>query len=312
MARLRVAEGCPWDREQDHQTLRWHAVEEVYELIDAIEAGDDHEMVEELGDLLLQVVFHCQLAPGARRLRLSTRSPGASRDKLIRRHPHVFGDLKVKDVDQVWANWEKIKRAEKHGTRHARPSALDGIPKHLPALLRAEKLVKKARRAKLLPDSKSRNGLSRAKLGRTLFELARQAQEKGWSAEDLLRAETLRHEKTLRKAEAAQARKPGSAGVPAMLHLGRRCGRKLGRRRRRHPGYRFQQLQRGQRQYAATSHCLTVRGASHLASQCWPTLAATLSSSIRALTAARTRTEPDFPSPRYSHRLADLPKARAT
>ena len=69
-------------------------------------------------------------------------------DKLIRRHPHVFGNLKVKDVDQVWANWEKIKHAEKHGTRHARPSALDGIPKHLPALLRAEKLAKKAKRAK--------------------------------------------------------------------------------------------------------------------------------------------------------------------
>ncbi len=133
MARLRSPGGCPWDREQDHQSLRWHAVEEVYELLDAIEAGDDHEMAEELGDLLFQVVFHCQLGKERRAFdfdkvaRLIT-------EKLIRRHPHVFADLKVKDVDQVWANWEKIKRAEKHGTRHARPSALDGIPKHLPAL----------------------------------------------------------------------------------------------------------------------------------------------------------------------------------
>jgi len=211
MARLRSPTGCPWDREQSHQSLRWHAVEEVYELVDAIEAGDDHEMVEELGDLLLQVVFHCQLGRERGAFTFEKVARLIS-DKLIRRHPHVFGNLKVKDVDQVWANWEKIKRAEKHGTRHERPSVLDGIPKHLPALLRAEKLVKKARRAKLLPDSKARNGLSRAKLGRTLFELARHAQEKGWSAEDLLRAETLRHEKTLRKAEAAQARKPGSAG----------------------------------------------------------------------------------------------------
>src|ERR1022692_1570721 len=145
MARLRSPKGCPWDREQDHRSLRWHAVEEVYELLDAIEAGDDHELEEELGDLLLQVVFHCQLARerGAFDFEKVARQ---ITDKLIRRHPHVFGTLRVKDVDQVWANWEKIKRAEKHGTRHARHFAFDGIPKHLPALLRAEKLMKKARK----------------------------------------------------------------------------------------------------------------------------------------------------------------------
>ena len=112
MARLRSPDGCPWDREQDHMTLRFHAVEEVYELLDAIEAGDDHEMAEELGDLLLQVVFHCQLARerGAfdfeKVARLIT-------EKLIRRHPHVFGDAQAKTVDLVWAQWEKIKHAEK-------------------------------------------------------------------------------------------------------------------------------------------------------------------------------------------------------
>ena len=145
MARLRSPTGCPWDREQSHMTLRRHAIEEVYELIDAIEARDDHEMAEELGDLLLQVVFHCQLA----RERGAFDFEKVCRvlvEKLVRRHPHVFGKTKVKDVDEVWANWEKIKRAEKHGTRHARHSAFDGIPKHLPALLRAEKLVKKARK----------------------------------------------------------------------------------------------------------------------------------------------------------------------
>src|ERR1051325_859570 len=151
MARLRSPTGCPWDREQDHLSLRFHAVEEVYELIDAIEAGDDHEMLEELGDLLLQVVFHSQLAK-ERGVFDFDKVARNMVDKLIRRHPHVFGDVKVKDVDEVWANWEKIKRAEKHGTKHERPSALDGIPKHLPALLRAEKLLKKARRAKLLTD----------------------------------------------------------------------------------------------------------------------------------------------------------------
>jgi len=209
MARLRSPKGCPWDREQDHYTLRWHAVEEVYELLDAIEAGDDHEMAEELGDLLLQVVFHCQLG----RERGAFDFDEVARhitDKLIRRHPHVFGDLRVKDVDQVWANWEKIKRAEKHGTRHARPSSLDGIPRHLPALLRAEKLLKKARRAKLLNHAAPGRKLTKVRLSRHLFELAAYAQSRGWSAEDLLRAEILKEEQRLRKRETlfAQNKKP--------------------------------------------------------------------------------------------------------
>src|SRR5229473_3463002 len=170
MARLRSPKGCPWDREQDHVTLRWHAVEEVYELMDAIEAGDDHEMAEELGDLLLQVVFHCQMAEerGAFNFEKVTRHIV---DKLIRRHPHVFGDSKVKTVDAVWAQWEQIKKAEKKGTRHERPSALDGIPKHLPALLRAEKLLKKARKAHLTADGKARRKASKSRLAKELFEL---------------------------------------------------------------------------------------------------------------------------------------------
>lgn len=209
MARLRAPNGCPWDREQDHRTLRWHAVEEVYELLDAIEAGDDQELEEELGDLLLQVVFHCQLAKerGAFDFERVARHIA---DKLIRRHPHVFGNVKVKDVDQVWANWEKIKKAEKHGTRRARPSALDGIPRHLPALLRAEKLLKKARRAKLAgaeqaaaPGGRLRKQpAGRKGLGKELFELVARAQRKGWSAEELLAAEIKRKEKEWRREEA--------------------------------------------------------------------------------------------------------------
>ena len=200
MARLRAPNGCPWDREQDHQTLRWHAVEEVYELIDAIETGDDHEMEEELGDVLLQVVLHCQLA----RERGAFDFEKVARhitNKLIRRHPHVFGKLKVRDTEQVWANWEKIKRAEKHGTKHARPSALDGIPTHLPALLRAEKLLKKARRAKLAEAAPAIRKITRAQLAGKLFELASMAQQKGWSAEDLLRQESQRRERKWRRQE---------------------------------------------------------------------------------------------------------------
>ena len=205
MVKLRSPKGCPWDREQDHMTLRRHAIEEVYELIDAIEAKDDHEMAEELGDLLLQVVFHCQLARerGAFDFEKVTRHLV---DKLIRRHPHVFGSTKVKDVDEVWANWEKIKHAEKKGTRHERPSAFDGIPKHLPALLRAEKLVKKARKAKLLADGKSPRRASKSTIAKKLFALAQTAQNHGWSAEELLTDEIKRQERELRRREVKLAR----------------------------------------------------------------------------------------------------------
>jgi MazG family protein len=200
MATLRSTKGCPWDREQDHMTLRRHAVEEVYELIDAIEAGDDHEMAEELGDLLLQVVFHCQMAKERGAFAFEQVAQHIV-DKLIRRHPHVFGKTKVKDVEEVWANWEKIKHAEKHGTRHQRDSALDGIPKHLPALLRAEKLVKKARKAQLIADGKPAKRQSKAALAKELFALAQSAQARGWSAEELLAAEVRRRERQLRAAE---------------------------------------------------------------------------------------------------------------
>jgi len=220
MAALRSPQGCPWDREQDHMTLRHHAVEEVYELMDAIEAGDDHEMAEELGDLLLQVVFHCQMARerGAFDFDKVTR---IIVDKLVRRHPHVFGDADAKTVDAVWAQWEKIKHAEKHGTRHARPSALDGIPRHLPALLRVEKLVKKARKAKLLPAAGARGrAQTRAALSRELFNLAAQAQARGWSAEELLCTEVAKRARVWRKLERKQT---PSVDVPtrAKLHRAR-------------------------------------------------------------------------------------------
>jgi len=203
MAKLRSPKGCPWDREQSHLTLRRHAIEEVYELIDAIEARDDIEMAEELGDLLLQVVFHCQLARerGAFDFEKVTRHLV---EKLVRRHPHVFGKTKVKNVDEVWANWEKIKKAEKHGTQHARHSALDGIPKHLPALLRAEKLLKKAHKAGLVaPGKKASRALSKDALARELFELSAFAQSRGWCAEEMLAGEIKKRERQLRQQEKA-------------------------------------------------------------------------------------------------------------
>lgn len=220
MAALRAPDGCPWDREQDHRSLRSHAVEEVYELIDAIEAGDDVEMAEELGDLLLQVVFHAQLAAE----RGVFDFDGVCQrlvDKLVRRHPHVFGSVTVDGIDQVWANWESIKKAEKAGSRHERKSALDGVPRHLPGLLRAQKLLKKAAKAGLAtvegtgPSGKpspARKPAGRRATAEALFDLAARCQEAGWSAEELLRAELGRREaawrREERRREGARVRRP--------------------------------------------------------------------------------------------------------
>jgi MazG family protein len=208
MARLRSPTGCPWDRQQNHRSLRLHAVEEVYELMDAIEADDDQEMVEELGDLLLQVVFHCQLARERHAFDFDTVIRRLCA-KLIGRHPHVFGQARVRNVDAVWAQWDRIKASEKAGTRHARHSALDGIPRHLPALMRAEKLIKKARKSGLLPPVQSRtlknhrqrSSLRKRRIASQLFRLVATAQSQGWSAETLLREEIRKTERVLRHRE---------------------------------------------------------------------------------------------------------------
>jgi hypothetical protein len=136
-------------------------------------------------------------------------------DKLVRRHPHVFGDVAVRDVDQVWVNWEKIKRAEKQGTRHERRSALDGIPARMPALMRAQKLVKKARKAHLMESpSKRRPAATQSALARQLFELAEQCHDRGWSAEELLRSEIRRRERHWRRQEQKTQPRPSVTPEP--------------------------------------------------------------------------------------------------
>ena len=213
MARLRAPDGCSWDREQDHRTLRTHAVEEVYELLDAIEAGDDALMVEELGDLLLQVVFHAQLARERGAFDFDTICRVLV-EKLVRRHPHVFGSSKARTARAVWAQWDRIKQAEKTGTRHARASALDGIPRHLPALFRVEKLTRKAHKAGLQANLNVPSGRwTQRRIGRALFELAAFAQSNGWSAEFLLRREAQRREHALRRQETFLARRPRQPGT---------------------------------------------------------------------------------------------------
>jgi MazG family protein len=152
--RLREPNGCPWDREQTHETLRTYLLEEAYEVLDALESGDDSKFVEEMGDLLLQVVFHSQIATEERRFKVSDVIREVH-DKMVRRHPHVFGATPAKDTAEVLKNWEQIKAQErgakdlKDGSmaEQTKPaSLLDGVPRGLPATLEGLQLTKKAAR----------------------------------------------------------------------------------------------------------------------------------------------------------------------
>ena len=139
MQRLRAPDGCPWDREQDHATLARYAVEEVYELLDAIDGGEPAAITEELGDVLLQVVFHAQIAADSGGFTIDDVAGGIV-DKLVRRHPHVFSDTTVADADEVVANWETLKAEEKP----ERTGPFDGVAVAQPALSYSEQLQRRA------------------------------------------------------------------------------------------------------------------------------------------------------------------------
>jgi MazG family protein len=149
-ARLRAPGGCPWDREQTHATLRTYLIEEAYEVLDAIEKQNPSELAEELGDLLLQVLFHADLAREAGTFDI-TNVIAAIHDKMIRRHPHVFGNVKAETSGEVLKNWAQIKAKEKQASTSAATasstlpsSVLDGVPQHVPALLEAYQLTRRA------------------------------------------------------------------------------------------------------------------------------------------------------------------------
>ncbi len=141
MHRLRAPDGCAWDREQTPVTLKPQMLEECYEVIEAIDSGSATHLTEELGDLLLHIVFQAQIASEAGDFTFADVANGIA-EKLVRRHPHVFGDVKTSDPDEIVAQWDQLKRQEKP----ERSSALDGVSRALPALMRAEALQKKARK----------------------------------------------------------------------------------------------------------------------------------------------------------------------
>jgi len=200
MATLRGPGGCPWDREQTHQSIRPYLLEETYEVLETIDSGDDEKFKEELGDLLLQIVFHSQMAREEGKFDIYEVIDGIVK-KLIRRHPHVFGQVKVRNSQEVLKNWEKIKGEEREGT------ILDGVPKSLPALLKAFRVQEKLSRVKA--DQGKTEGLYKevegklselrevvrrgnvdaeeGSLGALLFSLVSLARILGLSPEDALR-----------------------------------------------------------------------------------------------------------------------------
>src|SRR6267378_4200793 len=155
-ARLRAPDGCPWDREQTHESLRTYLIEEAYEVLEALESGNDAKFAEEMGDLLLQIVFHSQIAREEGRFAISE-VIREIHDKMIRRHPHVFGKTRAKDSAEVLRNWEQIKAEERRAgvnkgdskTGEDLPkevSLLDGVSRALPATLEGFQLTRKASR----------------------------------------------------------------------------------------------------------------------------------------------------------------------
>ena len=145
MARLRAPDGCPWDKEQDHQSLKPYLIEEAYEVMEAIEAGDPAMLKEELGDLLLQVLFHCRLAE-EKGLFDAEETARALAQKMIDRHPHVFEDALAETSGEVLQNWEISKRKARTVEENGAASILDGVPAAMPALQRAQRLQGKASR----------------------------------------------------------------------------------------------------------------------------------------------------------------------
>jgi len=184
MARLRGEAGCEWDREQTHESLVRFLIEETYELVDAIESRDREGMKEELGDVLYQLLFHADIAASSDEPFTIDDVAQATDEKMRRRHPHVFGDIEVDGIDDIKANWQKIKAEEK---QH-RESAFDGLPRHLTGLARAGVLLDKAEKLGVTPDAPAGEAPSDEQaFGAWLLTMLYQAKKRGIDSDRALR-----------------------------------------------------------------------------------------------------------------------------
>lgn len=200
LERLRAPGGCAWDREQTHESLVQYLIEETYELVDAIESGDRDEMVEELGDVLYQVIFHSDIAAEEGRFTLEDVAAHMTA-KMIGRHPHVFGDAVADTPDAVMENWDVLKRAEKPG----RTSVLDGVPQGMPALALADKLLGRAHKVGLLDATQpgAVNVQTEDELGPLLLAIVASAKANGLDSERALRSALRELQSEIRAAETA-------------------------------------------------------------------------------------------------------------
>jgi tetrapyrrole methylase family protein/MazG family protein len=169
IARLRAPGGCPWDREQTHESLRPYLLEETYELLEAIDSGDDAKMKEELGDLLLQVAMHAEIAAEEKRFDAAEVSEAVAA-KMVARHPHVFGDISVANADEVLRNWEHTKVKEARNSGREQESVVDRVPATLPALAWALGLQKRAARVGFDFESPTQTAENVAEEARELAE----------------------------------------------------------------------------------------------------------------------------------------------
>jgi tetrapyrrole methylase family protein / MazG family protein len=221
VAKLRAPDGCPWDREQTHKSLRTNLLEESYEVLSVIDAEDPEALREELGDLLLQIVLHAQIAVEMGEFRMSDVIAGINA-KLKRRHPHVWGKTEVANVGEVITNWETIKRQEREGRGEEDRSLLDGVPEALPALAQADAYLDRAGRLgfdltmvaegaveSLVDCLREAQGgeLDREQLGQDLLALVKLAQDSGLDPESALREASLQFAQRFRVLEAEARRR---------------------------------------------------------------------------------------------------------
>lgn len=183
--------GCPWDQTQTFLSLQPYVLEEAHEVIEAVDSDEDKKIVEELGDLLYTVVFYAKLGEKAGRFSMEE-IVTCIREKLIRRHPHVFGGIEVKDVSEVIKNWEEIKAEEKKGEA-VKPLA-KSLPPTMPAMVRAQKMIRRAARAESNSTAESGPAVSEEVIGEELIAIIKKAESQGVDAESALRRALLRFE----------------------------------------------------------------------------------------------------------------------
>jgi uncharacterized protein YabN with tetrapyrrole methylase and pyrophosphatase domain len=203
--KLLGVKGCPWDQKQTFLSLQPYVLEEAHELIEAVDGGEDEQIIEELGDLLYTVIFYGKLAEKEGRFKLEDVIKTV-KEKLVRRHPHVFENVQVNNADDVVNNWEHIKQQEKGALK--RKSRLDGIPATLPSLARAQKIVQRMVRAQAPMNKElfsSKTEVAEEEVGKAILQKVAEAEECGIDSESALRRVLAQYEDLFRKWESSQA-----------------------------------------------------------------------------------------------------------